>query len=206
MGMALALSLSGAVVVAGPVAASPALPSAPERAAQVPTDDTTGDQIPVEETPAEETPADDTVAEDPGVDAADDDPESDSGAVDAENRRILLIIIGLVAVAIAIALLTIRYWRQTKPVLPQTDDVDDGSPADDPEAGDDPYADLFEPVAESSRRSRRAVAGADHPEADEQWVPRGTGEHDRIEVAEASTISKPSGDQRAAAFRAKNGR
>lgn len=200
--LALLLSLGSMLSVAAPVSAGVSVLAAPASAAQAPGDDTT----------AGETQPDDTEVD--GTGAADgDDGDSDSGAVDAENRRILLIIIGLVAVAIALALLTIRYWRQTKPVPVTADNAgedDEGRPAEqqgedltDVAGSDDPYGDLFEPVIEPSRRSRRAVAGADHADADELWVPRGTGEHDRIDVAEAPAISRPNAAQRAAAFRSK---
>lgn len=112
---------------------------------------------------------------------------SDRSAVDAENRRIWLVVGGLVAVALALAALTIRYWFHTRPVL------------------------VAEPLANASsggrrerggRRSRRAVAGADHAAADESWEPRGTGEFERVVVAPVARQTRPTADQRRAAYEA----
>lgn len=110
---------------------------------------------------------------------------SDRSAVDAENRRIWLVVGGLVAVAVALALLTVRYWSQTRPV-PVT------APRPDPVGRRE----------RSGRRSRRAVAGADHATADESWEPRGTGEFDRVVVAPLARQARPTPDQRRAAYEA----
>ena len=211
----LALLAVGATAGESAIAsASPAVAAAPlqvpgEGDLELPAEEGPEGDLPVAPAPTEPPPTeplDATVAEDIEVD--------DDGAVAAENRRILLIVLGLVAVAIAITLLTIRYWRQTKPVSavlddgPQDPDVDSdrgggtAAIAEAPDDEDDAYDDLFEPVAEPPRRSRRAVAGADHPGADDLWIPRGTGEHDRVEIGVAPVISRPTSDQRAAALQA----
>lgn len=119
-----------------------------------------------------------------------------------ESRRVMAIIGALVAVALALALLTVRYWRHTRPVAPETgtrmpsvlDELDDdaifvGVPAADvvPDAGED-----------LGRRSRRSVAGADHASADTDWEPRGTGEHDVVEAPPA--IVRPGRTARRAAL------
>ena len=201
----LALSVVGATGggsgLATPVAAVPAAQVPGEGDLDLPAQEGPEDDLPVQPAPTE---AAETVP------AADLETESD-GSVDAENRRILLIVLGLVAVAIAITLLTIRYWRQTRPVPVADESVSAGRADSDRRSDPVPearapdggaYSELFEPVAVPARRSRRAVAGADHAGADDLWVPRGTGEHDRVEVSEAPVISKPTTDQRAAALNA----
>lgn len=203
--------------------------------------------------------------------AAKSPPQSgvDSAAVDAENRRLVAIVAGLVAVAIALFLLTIRYWRVTKPVPPelasgprpaqrpnqpvrpatvaprqdsappvleedQHDHLDDQyEDFDDQyeEDFDDQYEDGdFEEYEEDQdlqdhhesgvidddleatttvaaqddrvlrprtpprpgRRSRRAVAGADHAGADQDWEPRSTGEQAAVEPPPTLTAARPS--------------
>ena len=188
--------------LATPVGATPT--------AQVPGE---GDlELPAEEGPEGDLPVEPAATEPAETAPAATEPEAESdGSVDAENRRILLIVLGLVAVAIAITLLTLRYWRQTKPVPVAVEDVfagdvdgdghSDPAPAA-PTPDDGAYSELFEPVVVPARHSRRAVAGADHAGADDLWVPRGTGEHDRVEVSEAPVISKPTASQRAAALNA----
>lgn len=53
-----------------------------------------------------------------------EDPEASTGAgstrVADENRKIWAVVAGLVLVAVALSLLTIRYWRKTRPVPPTT--------------------------------------------------------------------------------------
>lgn len=203
-----------ALFVVGATAGEPGIASASPTAVAVPLQvPGEGDlELPAEEGPEGDLPVEPAPTEPPPtepVDAtgAEDIEVDDDGAVDAENRRILLIVLGLVAVAIAITLLTIRYWRQTKPVPAVLDDgprdlEGDHVPAGGTAAPADDDDDLFEPVAEPSRRSRRAVAGADHPGADDLWIPRGTGEHDRVEIGVAPVISRPTSDQRAAALQA----
>lgn len=128
-----------------------------------------------------------------------------------ENRRIWLVVGGLVAVAVALALVTVRYWRHTKPVAvpaPSSRDRASARPvASGPEASrsGEPRRSRAGPViAEPSagRRSRRSVAGADHAGADEGWEPRGTGEHERVEVSASVARSRPSRAQRRSAYQA----
>lgn len=106
------------------------------------------------------------------------------GRVLTENRKILGVVIGLVVVAVLLTLLTIRYWLHTRPVRP-------------------------EPLAEAAPRraredvgrgSRRSVAGADHAGADDDWEPLGTGEHDRVEIPQASKVARPGRAGRQAAL------
>lgn len=101
-----------------------------------------------------------------------------------EDRKILGVVIGLVLVALLLTLLTIRYWLHTRPVRP-------------------------EPLVEAAPRraredvgrgSRRAVAGADHAGADDDWEPLGTGEHDRVEIPQASKVARPGRAGRQAVF------
>ena len=103
---------------------------------------------------------------------------SDTKRVAEENRKIWLVVGGLVLVALGITLLTVRYWRYTRPVP------------------------LASTPAQPGRHSRRAVAGADHAAADEQWEPRGTGEHDRVEASPAGRPNRPDRGQREAAYQA----
>jgi len=102
-----------------------------------------------------------------------------------ESRKVLATIVALVFVAIALAMLTVRYWRVTKPVAPVE-------------------AALVEPPAPlplgGGRRSRRAVAGADHARADADWLPRGTGEHEVVEVPSTLGPARPGRAARAAAL------
>lgn len=134
--------------------------------------------------PSAEEPAAPAVADEEGaLDNADE--------VAAENRRIWLVVGALLAVALALLILTIRYWRQTKPVVAAVEPV--------ATAGDEPPAD---PERSRGRRSRRSVAGADHATADSTWEPRGTGQHERIEPVPANQRKRISRDQRRAAYEA----
>lgn len=126
----------------------------------------------------------------PAATAATPTTSGRSSEIDAENRRIALIVGGLVAVALALVLLTIRYWRTTRPV-PLSDTVADAEPVAVPRsrAADRP-----------GRRSRRAVAGADHAAADDTWEPRATGEQPRIDPPDTGRTVRPSRQQRAEAL------
>lgn len=88
-----------------------------------------------------------------------EDTAVDEDAVDAENRRMIIIVGGLLFVAFAILLLTIRYWIVTRPV-----------------AGSNDRHRTRSDRKRTGRRSRRAIAGADHAGADDDWEPRTTGE------------------------------
>ena len=108
-----------------------------------------------------------------------------------ENRRIWVVVAGLIAVAVGLSLLTIRYWRQTKPV----------PLAPVPASGADAASrERRNRRAEGGRHSRRAVAGADHVSVDDGWEPRGTGEHDRVEIPTTDRRPRPTPEQRAAAY------
>ena len=156
------LSASGlALVGAGPAGAKPA---------QDPVTSTTAP--PVQTTALDPT----TVVAGAGTDS--EVSASDTKRVADENRKIWLVVGGLVLVALGITLLTVRYWRYTRPVPRATTPNQPG------------------------RHSRRAVAGADHAAADEQWEPRGTGEHDRVEAPPSGRPNRPDRGQRAAAYRA----
>lgn len=113
-----------------------------------------------------------------------------STEIDAENRRIAIIVGGLIAVALALILLTVRYWRATRPVL-----VDEHVSEAAPEV-----VDPSRTVDRIGRRSRRAVAGADHATADETWESRATGEQPRVDPPAAGRPVRPSTRQRAAAL------
>lgn len=123
-----------------------------------------------------------------------------------ENRKIWLVVGGLVLVALALSLLTFRYWRHTRPVplsgsRPSDDDDVLADELDDEELHDeDGFDDDEEIVPVPPRRSRRAVAGADHATVGDEWEPRGTGEHDRVDVSSAERVPRPTRDQRAAAY------
>ena len=113
-----------------------------------------------------------------------------SSEIDSENRRIALIVGGLVVVALALVLLTIRYWRATRPV-PVIETASDTEPVVVPRS---------RAASGPGRRSRRAVAGADHAAADETWEPRATGEQPRIDPPSSARTVRPSRQQRAAAL------
>lgn len=127
----------------------------------------------------------------------------DAGKVAAEDRQIWLVVAGLVAVAVALLLLTIRYWRQTRPVPPLVEaetSVAAAVPGSVAEAGVTSVAGTAS--LGPGRPSRRAVAGADHAAADDEWEPRATGEHERIDVPVTRRPTRPTVDQRTAALRA----
>lgn len=105
-----------------------------------------------------------------------------------ESRRVLAIIGALVAVALALTILTIRYWRYTRPVAEPTTTspplvLDDESvfvtePEPEPVAALRPAVPAVAPDDhEPGPPRQRSVAGADHATADVDWEPRGTGEH-----------------------------
>lgn len=182
LALLVAVTLVGALAVEG--SAAPAQDPGPAEEPE-PFEEPESTDVPaVAEEPA---PADDG-PESGGVTAGEPGPDGgDRSAVDAENRRIWLVVGGLLAVAVALTLLTVRYWSQTRPVA------------------------VTEPVADTEadgrrerrgRRSRRAVAGADHAAADESWEPRGTGEFDRVVVTPVAARARLSADQRRSAFEA----
>lgn len=109
----------------------------------------------------------------PAIELDEDEAAVDREAVDAERRRMALIVGGLVAVAFALLLLTIRYWKTTRPVPPDAATGGDGRPE----------------RIRFGRRSRRAIAGADHAGVDDGWEPRSTGE--QIAISETTARSRP---------------
>lgn len=120
-----------------------------------------------------------------------------------ENRKIWVVVAGLIGVAVALSLLTFRYWRQTRPVPHAAPAA--GAAGADGAAGavaDDTPGRRGRPP-QAGRHSRRAVAGADHPAADDTWEPRGTGEHERVEVPPAERRFRLTRAQRAMAYRSR---
>lgn len=131
-----------------------------------------------------------------GTSAEPEIPLNNAEEVAAENRRIWLVVGGLVVVAIALMLVTIRYWRQTRPVAVTAE------PEDRPVEAEAEVEAESDRGRREGRRSRRSVAGADHATADSAWEPRGTGEHDRIDPAPAVRRARISSEQRRAAYEA----
>lgn len=115
-----------------------------------------------------------------------------------ESRKILAIIGGLVFVAFALALLTVRYWRMTKPIAAAVGSPSEGAPVPVAPSSFDPadaplfVGDLDPPLAPITTEVP-SVAAADH-RPDATWEPRGTGEHAAIQVAAAAaSASSPHG-------------
>ena len=123
------------------------------------------------------------------------DSAVDRDAVDAENRRLVLIVGGLGAVALALLVLTVRYWRVTRPG-PPTDALDR---LDDLDGRDDRYGRPIRAPEASPRggRSRQAIAGADHAAADSSWAPRATGEVEAVGFPDELSKQRPSRSARA---------
>ncbi len=167
-----------------------------------------------------------TTAVDPSAEPVPSTTEAPTGGAGSrrvadENRRIWVVVAGLVAVAVALAWLTIRYWRHTRPVRqpvqPSVGAATTETPAPTLELSPAPGRELAStptltrgrdndrPVGNgegSGRHSRRAVAGADHVTVDDAWEPRGTGEYERIVVPAADRSPRPNRSQRAAAYEA----
>lgn len=140
----------------------------------------------------------------------------------SEDHKIMIVVGGLVCVAIALTLLTYRYWRHTRPqplVAPPAKHLAGAGAVPPPVADDLFVADAtvagaaaasagvaaIPPVGDRppehvDGRSRRAVAGADHRAADEDWTPRGTGEHERVDVTATPRGSRPGRQARRAAL------
>lgn len=144
----------------------------------------------------------------------------DTTEIDDENRKFAIVIAGLVAVAVALALLTFRYWRVTKPVpigddpdgFDDLDDDDDDGFGDEVGDGRDGGAgredrgpgidelDDDELFVSSGPRSRRAIAGADHADVGAGWEPMATGEQERVSGQVRRATSRPSPSDRARAL------
>ena len=127
-----------------------------------------------------------------------------------ESRKVAAVIGGLLLVALALLVLTIRYIRVTKPapvdpaeaglpMLPPTLELNDESifvvaPEDlaQPAVPISPVAELPEPVIEAPTAVAAAAAsgGTDHDAADDDWQPR-TGEHERVEISTGTTLARP---------------
>lgn len=141
--------------------------------------------------------------------------EAPDQPVFTENRKVAAVIGGLVLVALALLLLTVRYIRVTKPS--SSDDVDPGIPTlpIDIDIHDDSVFvdDLGEPAAARTATTSAVPASgaapsddeiaaapatlsvdaptaADHDAADEDWEPR-TGEHERVEIPSGATLARP---------------
>lgn len=221
------------LVVAGALAVLGGWPSV--ASAQDPAPSTTiapTDPLTTTVAPGATTPTTPTTSGTPGSADLDTDPEMtvadtdepaqtapDTTQIDEENRKFAIVVAGLVAVAVALALLTIRYWRVTKPVPvgddpDLDDDLDDDGFGDEVEGGPDDDAaddrddrgpgidelDDDELFVSSGPRSRRAIAGADHADVGAGWEPMATGEQERVSGQVRRATSRPSPSDRARAF------
>ncbi|MCU1372606.1 MAG: hypothetical protein JWO77_3800 [Ilumatobacteraceae bacterium] len=130
----------------------------------------------------------------------------------SENRKVAAIIGGLVFVALALLLLTIRYVRVTKPVpasaeeglpmLPPTLELNDESvfvvaSTDNSQPSQPVVATVpevsVEPAIEPTTAEVTviaAAAGTDPASPDDDYEPR-TGEHERVEIATGATLVRP---------------
>lgn len=130
-----------------------------------------------------------------------------------ENRKVAAVIGGLLFVALALFLLTIRYVRVTKPVaasadeglpmLPPTLELNDESvfvvASPDGSEPSQPVVPVVpdvapEPAIEAatlaSSTAAAAAPGTDHDAADADWEPR-TGEHERVEISTGAALARP---------------
>lgn len=98
-----------------------------------------------------------------------------------EGRKIYAVVVGLLLVAVALSLLTVGYWRRTKPQRPE--------PA---------RARRVAPAVPSGRVARQAVAGADHAAVDDTWESHATGEYVRVEAPKRTTARPGAAARRAA--------
>lgn len=130
-----------------------------------------------------------------------------------ENRKVAAIIGGLVLVALALLLLTVRYIRVTKPrssddvdpaipMLPPDLELDDDSIFVDEPASPAPVPSATAPAATVAAATASvavgpvtpgaatAAPGTDHDAADDDWQPR-TGEHERVEIPTGTALARP---------------
>lgn len=117
-----------------------------------------------------------------------------------ESRKVLATIAGLVISALALTLLTIRYWRATRPVPVAVEGA--GRPLAPGGAVTGTAAALARaelPQAEPATAAA-PVASADHPRADADYEPQGTGEHARVELPPPAVGNRPGRDARRAAL------
>jgi hypothetical protein len=99
-----------------------------------------------------------------------------------EDRKIYAVVAGLVVVALALSLLTVGYWRWTRPAQSEPTQT----------------RRTVAPTVASGRTARQAVAGADHVSSDETWESHATGEHQRIEAPKRGTARPDAAARRAA--------
>ncbi|WP_426572281.1 hypothetical protein [Aquihabitans sp. McL0605] len=157
-------------------------------------------------TPVAATAAPTTTAADTVVDT----PRPPAQRLVTESRKVAAVIGALLVVALALTLLTVRYWRATKPqpvevdeaaepaVLSVNDTLDDdaiftATPAEaaPAPASDEVVVGATAPPAEVLAADR-SVPGTDHEAADDDWKPLGTGENERIEVPAVGAPARPS--------------
>jgi hypothetical protein len=109
-------------------------------------------------------------------------------ALFTESRKIMAIIAGLVCVALGLAWLTYRFWRNTKPSL------DDPSP-DQPSA--EPPLDEPQVAMATGEVAIAEPPLADHHGVDSDWQPR-TGELPRVETPTVGAVRPTDAVRRAA--------
>jgi len=129
---------------------------------------------------------------------SEDPPEK---AIFTESRKMAAVVGGLVFVALAILLLTIRYIRVTKPVAAPVGEPVAAEVPERPTPASVPVddADVFvlpdkEPAAgpaDATVPAATAREATDHEGADADWEPR-TDEHQRVEIPSASAPARPS--------------
>lgn len=102
-----------------------------------------------------------------------------------ESRKIYAVVAGLVVVALCLSLLTVGYWRRTKPVRPVR------------------RRGVVAPATQSARVGRQSVAGADHAAADDTWESHATGEHERIDPPRQSVVRPSAAARKQAMDRAR---
>lgn len=124
-------------------------------------------------------------ADEPDVDRG-EAAEPESRPLFTESRRIVAIIGGLVLVALALLLLTIRYWRVTKPI-PAAAVPERSEATAVPARGAVPEEFVVAPITSEVPVS---VAAADH-RPDDTWEPRGTGEHAAVTIAAQRAAARP---------------
>ncbi|MCB0977849.1 MAG: hypothetical protein KDB02_10365 [Acidimicrobiales bacterium] len=124
--------------------------------------------------------------------------------IDEENRKFTIVVAGLIGVAFGLALLTLRYWKVTKPrplVAPTVEDENPETGAGDAEADGELFVSTGEVTnGGSGRPSRRAIAGADHADVDAGWEPMATGEQERVSGQVPRATVRPDRDARARAL------
>jgi hypothetical protein len=121
----------------------------------------------------------------------------------SENRRMIAVIGGLIVVALALTVLTIRYIRVTKPEARAPAPIGRHGRTVTPAPDQAPPADPTVPPSAAPAVPPSAVteaSPADHGGADVDWEPRGTGEHDRVEVGATPATPRPRRSDRAAAL------